>query len=217
MPQNKIALIAAAVAIVVAIAVGAFFVMNKKSPQAPQQTDTRSDTKPQTDESMTKGSIKSLLSMGKNVTCTIKYPMGEQSTEGTVYVSGKNMRGDFSFVSSGKSMDSHVIQDGTYMYSWSSASAQGVKMKMEDVDSVKASPSSQAVDLDKEVDYKCSSWGVDNSKFTPPADIKFVDIGQSMGKMNDAAGSGKPDLSSACDQIPDETAKAQCKQQINNQ
>src|SRR3990167_11242911 len=159
MPKQTL-LIAGAIAVVIVAAAG-FFLL-KKPAQTPQESTTTQPT--QQEESQAKGSIKNLLAAGKNQTCTIKYPVGEQMGEGTVYVSGKNLRGDFTMTSEGKTFDSHMIQDETFIYSWLSLSPQGAKMKIAELEKVQASPTTESVDLDQEVDINCSSWSVDSSK-----------------------------------------------------
>ena len=33
-----------------------------------------------------------------------------------------------------------------------------------------------APDFEKNMDFKCAAWAVDESKFTPPANITFTDL-----------------------------------------
>jgi len=203
MPKQTL-LIAGGIIVVIIIAAAGFFLL-KKPAQTPQESPTVQQT--QQEESQTKGSIKNLLAAGKNQTCTIKYPAGEQMGEGTVYVSSKNMRGDFTFTSEGKTFDSHMIQDETYMYSWSSLSPQGVKMKIAELEKVQASPTTESVDLNQEVDINCSSWSVDSGKFTPPANVNFTETNLTPPQTQ------KIDKS-VCDQITDAQAKASCLQSL---
>src|SRR3989344_6582040 len=207
MPKST-PLIAVGIAIIIAVLAGGYFFLNKKS-QAPQESSVTSQEQ-KSETGFLKSSIKSLLAGGKNVMCSVRYPTGDQSTEGKIYVSGKNMRGDFNMTISGKAMESHMISDGTYMYSWSSETGQGVKMKIDQTE-VKASPTSESVDIDKEVDMDCSSWGVDNSKFTIPADIQFTDMSEIMKQTPAAGGQSQQNQgSSVCDRITDPADKAAC-------
>lgn len=201
---NQVKVIIAAVVIAALLGIVAFTQLGKSS-KSPQETNVAQETKPA--DSTTKGSIKSLLAAGKNVNCTISYP--DAGSTGTVYVSGQKMRGDFNMMVEGKPMESHMIQDGTYVYSWTGS--QGAKFKVDET--LKASPvpggQQQNVDLDKEVDYKCSSWSADNSKFTVPTDVKFVDMSETMKQVPTQSGN-QGTQPSACDQITDPQAKAAC-------
>jgi len=202
-----------AVALIIIIAAGAYLVLGKKS-QAPQTSSTNTATEQKTEDSgSVKSSIKSLLAGGKNVSCTVKYPTAQESTEGTIYVSGKKMSGDFKMMVEGKSVENHMITDETYSYSWSSMAPQGVKMKIDQEQNSNASPTSGQVDVNSEVDMKCSPWGVDNSKFTPPTNITFMDLSQMMKPAASPASqtTNQTQRTSVCDSITDPQAKAACK------
>ena len=203
MPKQTL-LIAGIVIAVIIVAAAGFFLL-KKPAQTPQESTTTQPTQPE--ESQTKGSIKNLLATGKNQTCTVKYPAGEQTGEGTVYVSEKNLRGDFTMTFEEKTIDSHMIQDETYMYSWSSLSPQGVKMKIAELEKVQASPTTESVDLDQEIDVNCSSWSVDSSKFTLPANVNFVETRTTPTQTQQLD-------KSVCDQITDPQSKASCLQSL---
>ena len=203
MPKQTL-LIAGGVIVVIIIGTAGFFLL-KKPVQTPQESTTTQQTQPE--ESQTKGSIKNLLAAGKNQTCTVKYPAGEQTGEGTVYVSEKNLRGDFTMTFEEKTIDSHMIQDETYMYSWSSLSPQGVKMKIAELEKVQASPTTESVDLDQEIDVNCSSWSVDSSKFTLPANVNFVETRTTPTQTQQLD-------KSVCDQITDPQSKASCLQSL---
>ena len=203
MPKQTL-LIAGGVIVVIIIGTAGFFLL-KKPVQTPQESTTTQQTQPE--ESQTKGSIKNLLAAGKNQTCTIKYPAGEQTADGTVFVSGKNFRGDFTMTSEEKTIDSHMIQDEAYMYSWSSLTSQGIKIKIAELEKLQASTATESADLNQESDMTGSAWSFDNSKFTPPADINFVETGTIPSQTQ------KLDPS-ICDQITDPQAKASCLQSL---
>ncbi|HEY5600776.1 MAG TPA: hypothetical protein VIK81_01670 [Patescibacteria group bacterium] len=209
MPSRTLALIAAVVGIIVAVLVGGYFVMNKKSSETSPTTGTTSTSQDSQDSGSTKGSLKSLLGSNKNQTCSISYPDG--SGEGTVYVSGNKMRGDFTMTAEGKSYDGHMISDGDYFYSWSSQMPQGMKMKMDDVPDSSDQSSQGSVDLDSQVDLNCSSWRVDNSKFEVPSDVTFTEFNLPAATAAPTTGAGTGQTS-ICDSITDPTAKVACQQ-----
>ena len=175
----------------------------------------------QAGESLTRGSIKSLLGANKNITCKIN---PSENDEGTIYVTGSKMRGDFSTRVEGKGMMSHMIQDGEYAYMWLDEDAKGTKMKLDfnqPVPSVPAGSSvrSQAENLDEEVDMNCSNWSPDNSKFNVPGDVEFTDLSEMLknSMMQNKTGTTAPKMdASVCNQIEDATAKAQCLKALGN-
>ncbi len=123
-----------------------------------------------------KGSLRSLLALGKNTMCTFTSTEGDTTSSGTVYiVADGSMRGDFtSKTSAGTQTSSMIVKDDT-SYVWSGT--QGMKMKATASASAQAkTQTQQSVDLDAQADYDCSDWSVDQSKFTLPVGVNFLDI-----------------------------------------
>jgi hypothetical protein len=119
------------------------------------------------------GTLRALIAQNKNLVCTIKTEVSGSSSEGTVYVSGTDMRGDFVMQSSGVTVNSHMIKVGQTMYAWSD-SGQGVKM--DTTASANSNASMQTMDLDQNVSYDCKDWNKDASKFAVPTSINFIDM-----------------------------------------
>jgi len=198
--------ILAIILIVVIVAVAA-----SRKPQSTPQSQTSTPAK--TENAATSGSLKSLLSGGKNQTCQVSYTVSGQTVAGTVYVAGGNkMRGDFTLTGANNvNMDSHMIVDAGWGYFWTSASPAGTKMKIEGTSPTPAAGSaSQGADLNREMEYKCSDWSPDSSKFTPPSNIQFTDLTQTATNLQNQATTTTPDLKSVCDQITDPQTKAAC-------
>ncbi len=123
--------------------------------------------------------LKDLLGLGSAQKCTY--------TGGTVYVASGKVRGDFGVTESGKTINSHMIVDGTTSYIWTDGEKTGFKMTFNpDATSAPApsmSPSaaeagqSGAMEAEQPQDYKCESWASDPTMFTLPKDITFQDFG----------------------------------------
>lgn len=169
-----------------------------------------------------KGTIQDILSAGKSVTCTVAYDEKEIGGTGIIFVSGKKMAGDFKTTVEGKIIESHMITDGTYSYIWSSDQTEGIKMK---IDEAKVTPgangqvkNNDVFDLEKESNLKCSPWLIDNSKFNPPANIKFTDFTEMMKGFTQPTTSEKEatNQTSPCNQITDVAAKAACVEALSN-
>ena len=125
-----------------------------------------------------KGSFRSLLALGKNTMCSFTSVNEGVTSSGTVYIAASgSMRGDFtSQMSSGTQTSSMILKDD-YSYVWSGS--QGAKMNVASSASGSASAGAQAeqsVDLDSQVDYDCQAWSVDQSKFSLPSGVNFLDI-----------------------------------------
>ncbi len=203
-------LIIVAVIIIIVLALGGFYFLNSaKSPSTAKPAETQ-----KANSSNIKGSILSLLSDGKNVSCSITYP--DNKGQGTVYVSDKKFAGEFTVKDAqGKELTGHSVSDGTYVYIWTSAMPTGIKMKFDDVKT--ASQNTESVDLNQEVGLKCSPWLPDNSKFTVPSSIKFQDMSSLLEQTQQPTGANIEIPTSACDQITDATAKAACVKALSGQ
>ncbi|HZS42791.1 MAG TPA: hypothetical protein VFA52_01090 [Candidatus Paceibacterota bacterium] len=158
------------------------------------------------------GTLRNLLAMGKNVMCTIDESTASSSLMGTMYIAGTNMRGDFtsSFNGSAK-LDSHMIRNGDIMYAWSGS--QGAKMTYNTSDMSNASANSKSqsnVNLDQKVNYHCSSWSPDNSKFSAPTNVNFIDINAAMHGAAGVSGNGNAGTGTKANVSAGASVSAQC-------
>ncbi|HZJ18200.1 MAG TPA: hypothetical protein VFD45_01100 [Patescibacteria group bacterium] len=211
------------VIIILALLGSALYLNLGKSSNTSENKTNSMDKSNQTAGEMVKGTIKNLFGAGKNVKCAIN--SAENNGTGTVYVAGKKMRGDFTSQVEGKTVKSHFIQDEEFSYIWSSEMDQGIKMKADlGTEETSASNSkenstvkNQTMDLNKEVDYKCSNWTVDNSKFTPPSNIKFSDLTDLMMPKTTPSETDAINKieGSPCDKLPDAESKAACEEALN--
>lgn len=178
-----------------------------------------------------------LMNSGQDYTCTFMDEEGGMRTQGTVYTEadGKNFRGDFQVTeANGDMYDSHVIRVGNINYIWTSKAAQGFTMELSEGEtSLFGTSDTQGevgVSENEPMEFMCEAWTADAQMFTAPTDREFVDMDEmmrgmmeGMNGMNMSAGaevSAAAQLEDggmqiqqclACDQIPDASAKAQCK------
>lgn len=207
--KNKTLIIAVLVLAVLLVGAGAYLKLSKSANVTPKVAQEQ----PKSSPSNPVENLKSLLSGGRTVNCTINNP----DKSGTVFISDKKFRGDFvTKDSNGKTVDSHVISDGTYTYIWSSSSPSGIKMKV-DITSAEASAQAKNFNLDEQAGLNCSPWGVDASKFAVPTNVQFTDFTQMMNQAQPKATTGtQTQGSSPCDQISDPSAKAACVNALKN-
>lgn len=209
--SKQLPLIAGGIVILVVIGIVAFLQMGKKSSSsnAPTATSAQSESS----VSSTSGTLKDLFSGGKTVNCKFSYP--DNSMSGNVFVSGGKVRNEFTTTKDGKTTDGTVIYDGTYAYFWSSSSSQAIKYKMGSIEDMQkqAQGQAQTMDLSQKVNFDCSNWSVDNSKFVPPSNIQFTDFTEMMMKVQASPATGGTNgnsMKSACSAISDPSAKAAC-------
>lgn len=218
--QNKPMLIIIAVVLVLLIG-GAFFFMKKSStPTTTDSTTTAEDTNEKSNEDTSmmdsgKNTLMGLMSMGKNLQCNFDYVTeGKAGTKGTIYVSGKKVYGEFESEVDGQKTTMRMIQDGDYSYIWGSAMPEGMKMKIvvpEGKADTSAPANNQYFDPNQQMDFDCSPWGGDPSKFVIPSDVTFRDMSAMMQQPTGEA--AKQGQCAACAQLQGE-AKTMCEKQL---
>ena len=238
--QNKPMLLLG-IALVIALLLAGFFLI-KKSSLTKSLDKSNGSTQKTTEESGTvSGTLAQLIGMGKNMQCTFNYADKTYSNKGTMYVSGKNVRGDFDSVIDGKVSNMHMIHVDQYSYIWGSTMPEGIKMKdsavptgagARAVEGNAGAQANQYFDANKKVDYKCAPWNANQSLFTVPEGVTFRDFSalmeDSLKKLTPTVAkvTGEPTQSiagsaggedvgrcAACAQLQGD-AKAMCEQQL---
>lgn len=132
------------------------------------------------------GSLDYLRTLGEDLECTIAYKdeAEQSSVNGTYFVSGAKMRGDFLTTSADMpdQILSSMIIDGETMYMWSEIEGglYGVKTDLAAA-TTPATDGREPVPLDKDVDYDCKPWReVDGTVFVPPSEVIFQDMSKLM-------------------------------------
>lgn len=219
--------------IILAIVVGAIAIFLILKPSAKVVIDDEveklneleSDSNVTTDIVHGKGSLTSLLSLGKNMECTIDYSASssESTISGSYFVSDGKMRGDFVIPNPDGDIVSSMIMANDILYSWSKIAGQsyGMKMSLDENNEIKkkadAPDSHEAVPLNAEVSYNCKPWLiVDASIFEPPTDVIFKEYDQAVqsGMEYGTIYEGTPTAESPCalcEQVPAGESRDQCK------
>ncbi len=142
-----------------------------------EEDSSNTPAEPASEGEAFKGSLKTLIARGGNYKCMFQQETEMGTSTGTVYVSGKEMRGDFTSIVTGVAMtvESHMISDGEYMYTWSGMMPTGMKMKVDATPSTTAE-TNEAFNPDLELDYKCDLWTKDASLFNLPQGITFTEV-----------------------------------------
>ena len=138
-----------------------------------------------------KGSIKDLLGLGKNLECVWEIEDEGTKMSGVAWVSGKKTRTEMKMSTPDGEMESYFLSDGEMAYSWGSTGS-GFKFKLSDFEEEAEEADfeegeGQFENFNKEYEYKCKPWSVDQSKFVVPAGIEFADMGEQMKQMQEQA------------------------------
>lgn len=198
------------IAVIILLGAGGLYLFSQNKPQT-QETTNQAATE---SEKSSGKSLMDLISLGQNQRCTFSTTNESGLTEGTFYVSQGNLRGDFKTTVKGKVTEMSMIRSGDTNYMWGSSLPMGIKMTLSLDDLSKNQQASQYVNASEKLAYNCRQWNVDSSLFTPPANIKFTELPNTM--MPKTTGTEQKSTS-ACDQITDATTKAACEKALSGQ
>ena len=114
-------------------------------------------------------------------TCDVATMVENAESEGTVYVDSGKVRADFTSMVNGQAVVSHMIHADGYVYTWSDAYPQGMKMRIPEGEASAEGGSTGPIDNDAQVDYDCRPGGTSAANFTPPSDVSFMELGAEGG------------------------------------
>lgn len=160
-------------------------------------------------------SLNDLLSRNQDLMCVYSDSQDDGTTSsGTVYLSRGRMSGTFSTNSPGEDpVKGHVISDGQSQYTWEEGSDEGLKFDLSQTASengdTEEADGDQAANIDRDTDYQfqCEEWPVDESVFTPPANVEFKDFDLDFEGASEA-------LKAACAQLADPEQRAACESRL---
>lgn len=185
--MTKSMLIGILAAVVVVGGGAAAFVLTRSDDTTQNKaTNTSDGNAPATDEQQPKNeqavaetaSIKDFLSAGQNKECTYS----DAEAKGTMYfASGERLRMDYQSVGTEASSGSMIVTNQK-QYVWSADRKEGITFAFDKNQQPNDQQSGNSVDIQKDYSFTCKSWDVDESKFTPPSDVKFQDFSALMNR-----------------------------------
>jgi hypothetical protein len=206
------------IVIVILFLIGGIYALSSKNKNSSSSDGTfETEEGSDNEEVSSPKSIKDLLTAGISQKCTYSYFEGKVSSEGTTYVSGGKVRGDFRTTVDNKSTTGHTIYDGKTSYVWMDGERDGFKMEidLEDMETGESATTNQqqTVDLNKSLDYDCSLWSAQESVFDPPSDVTFS--GFTIPSTNqDNPSDNSQDYCDSCNSLSGDQ-KAQCLSALN--
>ena len=132
----------------------------------------------------TQMSLKDLLAQGGSQKCAFSSVTDSFESSGTVYVADGQMRGDFTSVTGGQPVMSHMVVTDNTSYVWTDNYQQGMMMSFDAMTAGQESGQS-AVDPNALADYSCEPWEADAGIFVLPDGIYFLDIDSITGTEDD--------------------------------
>ena len=161
------------------VLVGGYFIISGKKDDNMEAVKNETVNEDQVaDTSGKKMAFSEFIKQGGSYKCEVKQAMSDFENNGTVYINGTNIRGDFSTVAEGKAMDTTFISRDGYSYTWSSLMpSTGFKMKIKTDASANADSQNYSWNAEQIGDYNCEAWTADESKFVIPTNINFKVVG----------------------------------------
>lgn len=157
------------------------------SQQSPQSV--ASQTEQQTMNEFEK--ISRAIQDGKSVRCQLTKTSTNQQM--TYSLKGNKMRMN-GIIDQESDQEANMMSDGSYIYTWSNQTQQGVKMPISD-DTVQEQAADQLPDLSKQDEWQtyedqgfqvsCSPAEIADSEFIPPSTVQFMDMSQLMQNLED--------------------------------
>lgn len=182
--MNKKSLAIAGVIVVGLLLIGGFVLMNNTDDNSGTNIEPAANNPSETNTTLSESeqtSLAKLFANKENLTCSFSYSEENSNIEGVGYFAGGDkMRVDYSGQFDGTESNFGTIVDGNTSYFWDNNTKEGYITK---VDPGTLQPSddsttsnSQNLDTNKDIDFKCSKWSVDSSKFNEPTNVKFTDF-----------------------------------------
>lgn len=120
------------------------------------------------------GTVQDLIGRGGNYSCTWNESQKNIRSTGIVYVSEKNLAANAQVIISGFTVTANVIGDGKKFYVWTSIpGSKGMSLNYSELEKTAAKASPQTELLKQKLNFMCSPWTPDSSKFTLPTNITF--------------------------------------------
>ncbi len=162
--MNKIVLFIAAPVIIIAIAVGSYFLLKK--PQTPAVM-----VQPNGVNTGEIKSLKDLFATSNPQKCTFNDNAG---STGTLYVGNGQLKGEFVAQNGDIALTTNILTpDGQTVYTWTTGKSTGFKMPFSVIEN-RVNPAGNVAPTIQQPGYKCSDWVVDASVFVIP-NVQFTE------------------------------------------
>ena len=212
--QNKQALVGIVATILILVGAGVMFALDKAKTSSQPSSIARLVSP--TPVSTASATIAGIFKTTKNQKCDFDSKTADNEVKGTVYVSGNNSYAEFNTITNSKTDKMYLVRNENIFYIWGDALPQGIKMSMSVTElGQKLSSQYASFDPNQKTDVKCVDWTPDESKFSAPTNIKFLDLSAVTPSNPKVSGMQSP--SSQCSLCTSMTgnAKATCLSSFN--
>jgi hypothetical protein len=142
----------------------------------------------------TRAALKDLLAGGKEEKCTWTAEENGNNMSGTLYISGKKFRQEEAITDLKTKAVSQLysLSDGESVYAWGSAmmGGKGFKTSFTELQALvtgipTGTQTKSGIDLNKEYLYKCEPWTASADLLTPPKEVTFQDMSETLKQMQE--------------------------------
>lgn len=169
------------IAVVVIVGGGVAYVVSNNKTKSNNTAGNTNHSQNYTNEEETTTSIAELTKKGEPRKCTFDMSENGTTSTGTAYFANQKMYGEFTITKAGQAQSSNMIVSESTQYFWDGNTKKGFKTTVQSANSSQSTQTpQQSVDPNKTFKFKCEKWSVDASKFTPPSNVTFQDLGQLM-------------------------------------
>ncbi|HWY79373.1 MAG TPA: hypothetical protein VNW29_03380 [Candidatus Sulfotelmatobacter sp.] len=218
--MNKKMFIIVVVLVLIVLGGGVFSLLSRSSKNPLKYVQNQMTT--------SKKSLLDLVTMVGILKCTFSDKTNNSS--GVVYVSGGKMRGDFQSQDGGKITQSHMINDGSYIYVWTNGVNDGYKTTLATIKDMlpqsgtsgtnsisQSQTQSGNINFHQQTNYSCNPWSVDTAMFLLPQGVTFTDYSSLIQKIKvtppqqGMTTQQQQSTCSQCDQVPSGAMRNQCR------
>jgi hypothetical protein len=166
-----------------ALGTGAYFVFKPEASVAPE-IEIKSEVSDTGTEAAAgkKMAFAEFIKQGGSYVCTVNQEVNNTTANGTVYISGTNLRGEFKTSYNGTNMNISTIVRDEYAYTWTSMMpSMGFKSKVvapTGANTSAGTSGSYSWNAEAIGDYSCDPWTIDASKFVLPSGVTFSEVGK---------------------------------------
>jgi hypothetical protein len=170
------------------------------------------------------GTMSDLMKRGKPVHCTYTITQENTTQKGEMFIAGTKARSDMEIIDPGTGTQNvHAIALGNDQYVWGMQDKMGTKITMSLDEQQKIAEQNKetykensggAPDVNQKINFKCTEWSVDGSKFEPPKDIQFQDMTDLFKNFTSGGATGGKvvDMCKICDSLPAGSSRDSCRQ-----
>ncbi|MFZ1075724.1 MAG: hypothetical protein WAN50_05115 [Minisyncoccia bacterium] len=113
-----------------------------------------------------------LLGLKEALVCSVKTTSGTKRS-GMLYIAEGETRADLTTSTSAGTINTTMIDDGSYLYVWTNGATKGLKLLAAPSGNGSAIATRGGFDPEANISFACNPWGEKTGLFTPPSSIVF--------------------------------------------